>query len=72
MIVTFDIDELEKTEQIIILEDPLLENPETFLINVEPINDLEAGFFPVITVDNTATITIVDNDGKYDYCGTSL
>ena len=63
MIITFVIEETEKTEQIVILDDPVLEDVEFFTISIEAINDLEAGAFPVVAIDNSVVISMEDNDG---------
>ena len=61
---TFEIDEVLKTEQILILDDPFLEEVEFFNISIEAINNLDEGFFPVILSNSSETIAISDNDGE--------
>ena len=52
-------------EQILILDDFFLEDDESFSVSIEPINNLDEGFFPVVTTDDSVIITIFDNDGEW-------
>ena len=63
MIITFAIEETEKTEQIVILDDAVLEDIKFFTISIEAINDLEAGDFPVVAIDTSVVISMEDDDG---------
>ena len=65
VVVTFETEETEKTQQILIFDDRFLEEPETFFLVLEPINNLDEGAFPVVVIDDTINIIIIDNDGRY-------
>ena len=65
MVVTFETEETETTQQILIFDDRFLEDSETFSLVLEPINNLDEGAFPVVVIDDTINITIIDNDGMY-------
>lgn len=67
MEVTFEIDEIEKTEQILIFDDQFLEELETFSLSLEPINNLDEGAFPVVVIDELINITIIDDDGMCNF-----
>ena len=52
---------MTQTEFIIFITDNLaLEDVEQFFVEIEPV----PGDFPVAVMDNIATVTITDNDGK--------
>ena len=65
MIVTFEIEETQKTEQILIIDDQFFEESETFFLMLDPINNLDEGAFPVVVFDDIINITIIDEDGMY-------
>lgn len=65
--VTFEIDETEKTEQILIFDDQFLEELETFSLSLEAINNLDEGAFPVVVIDELINITIIDDDGMCNF-----
>ena len=67
VVVTFEIDETEKTEQILIFDDQFLEELETFSLSLEAINNLDEGAFPVVVIDGLINITIIDDDGMCNF-----
>ena len=60
-VITFDIDDLQQSVSIFILDNLIAEDVEFFSVSISPI----PGLFPVAVKNNTATISIKDNDCKY-------
>ena len=59
-VITFDIDDLQQSVAIFILDNSIAEDVESFSVSISPI----PGLFPVAVQNSTATIFIKDNDCK--------
>ena len=60
--ITFGAEEMEMETLIFIVDNSALEEVEQFTVKTEAVS----GDFPVAVMNNTATVTITDNDGKWD------
>ena len=58
--IIFEVEELEKTLLLEILDDDLVENVEELTVSITPV----AGNIPVAVTHSTTTISIIDNDGN--------
>ena len=59
-LITFDIDDLQQSVAIFILDNSIAEGVESFSVSISPI----PGLFPVAVQNSTVTISIKDNDCK--------
>ena len=63
--VLFEKEVLQHEGRLIITDNDALENVEQMILQIEPV----MGPFPVRVVDDTALVTITDNDGEgNNYC----
>ncbi len=58
--VTFQVDDLELTMSVLILDNVAVEDVEQFFFSISPI----PGLFPVSVKNSTANISITDNDSE--------
>ena len=59
-VITFDIDDLQQSVVIFIVDNSIVEDVESFSVSISPI----PGLFPVAVKNSTAIISIKDNDCK--------
>ena len=58
--ITFDVEDLQYEGTLIITDNDALENVEQMFLQIEAL----PGLFPLVVVDDTAVVTITDNDGE--------
>ena len=58
--ITFDIEDLQYEGTLKITDNDALENVEQMFLQIEAV----PGPFPLMVLDDTATVTIADNDGE--------
>ena len=58
--ITFRVSEIEKVVPVIITNDDIIEDFESFFVTIEPV----AGLFPVVVTRDLAVVEIRDNDCK--------
>ena len=59
-VVTFEIEDLRYERTLFITDDNTFENKEQMILKIDPLSSP----FPLQVVDDTAVVTITDNDGK--------